>query len=319
MIPAPAIVAERLNKVFGDVWAVRDFTLAVGYGEVVALLGPNGAGKTTTVRMLASIIQPSGGCATVAGFDIATQPVQVRGAVGLLTEFPGLYKRMLALEYLDFFGRLQGVDSGRRAGRVEELLRRFELWDARRTQLGHYSKGMAQKLALVRALLHDPPVLFLDEPTSAMDPHSARLVRDTIGWLQGQKRCIVICTHNLTEAQELADRIAIIRQGGIVALGTLDELRARYLHGVACEVRLAEPWDGLLPALSPLVQVESHGLTWLRYRTDDVRRTNPLVLAKLAGAGVQVLTLSVVESSLEQVYLSLIEGEAADAPAERAA
>jgi ABC-2 type transport system ATP-binding protein len=318
-INGPAIVAEGLSKAFSDVWAVRDFTLTVGHGEVIALLGPNGAGKTTTVRMLASIIKPTGGRATVAGFDVVTQAVQVRGAVGLLTEFPGLYKRMLALEYLDFFGRLQGIEARRLAGRIEELLQRFELWDTRRIQLGHYSKGMAQKLALVRALLHDPPVLFLDEPTSAMDPHSARLVRDTIGWLQEQRRCIVICTHNLTEAQELADRIAVVRQGEIVALGTLDELRARYLHGVLCEVRLAEPWDGLLPALSPLARVEGHGLTWLRYRTDDVRRTNPQVLAALASAGVAVLTLSAVESSLEQVYLSLVEGEAGHAPAERAA
>ena len=223
------ISAHGLTKYFGSVAAVRNLTLTVNRGEVVALLGPNGAGKTTTVRMLASIIKPSAGVATVAGLDVVRDAQRVRGMVGLLTEFPGLYKRMRAVEYLDFYGQMQGVPQSLREERIESLLHRFELWDAHDSQLGHYSKGMAQKLALIRAILHDPRLLFLDEPTSAMDPHSARLVRRTIRWLRDQGKTVVICTHNLNEASELADRIAIIRAGEIIAFGTMEELRARLL------------------------------------------------------------------------------------------
>ena len=300
------IVANGLTKRFGEVVAVRGLTLTVRKGEVVALLGPNGAGKTTTVRMLASIIKPSAGRATIAGLDVVQDAQRVRGVVGLLTEFPGLYKRMRSEEYLDFYGQLHGMPSSLRCDRIGSLLQRFDLWDARGLQLGHYSKGMAQKLALIRAMLHDPKVLFLDEPTSAMDPHSARLVRDTIRWLKEQGKSIVICTHNLNEAGELADHVAIIRDGEIVVVGTFGQLQSHYLHGMLCELRLAGSCDGLDAVVEPFAEVVSSGENWLRYRTMDHERTNPLVLEALAQAGAQVVTLSVVSSSLEDIYLSMI-------------
>jgi ABC-2 type transport system ATP-binding protein len=296
-----------LTKQFGDFTAVDGMDLSVHEGEVLALLGPNGAGKTTTVRMLASILRPTAGWARVAGYDTVRDAKAVRHLVGLLTEFPGLYGRMRGLDYLDFFGQLQGLSPAQRAERSEYLLKRFELWDARDQRTGEYSKGMRQKLALVRAMLHDPQALFLDEPTSAMDPHSAKLVRDAIVELRRDRRTIVLCTHNLNEAEMLADRIAIIRRGRIVAEGTPAELKARLLGAPLLELRLADPLDGLLPDLEDLVTVEDHGDTWLRYRTGDPERVNPRLLQQLAERGVPVVTLSEVPRSLEEVYLRIVD------------
>jgi ABC-2 type transport system ATP-binding protein len=300
------IETRGLTKNFGDFTAVDAVDLSVPEGEVLALLGPNGAGKTTTVRMLASILKPTGGWARVAGYDTMRDARVVRHIVGLLTEFPGLYLRMRGLNYLDFFGQLQGLSPAERAERSEFLLKRFELWEARDQRTGEYSKGMRQKLALVRAMFHDPQVLFLDEPTSAMDPHSAKLVRDAILDLRRDRRTIVLCTHNLSEAEMLADRIAIIRRGRIVAQGTPAELKARLLGDPVLELRLAQPLDGLLPDLEDLVTVEECGNDWLRYRTPNPEQVNPRLLQQLAEQGTPVVTLSEVPRSLEEVYLRIV-------------
>ena len=207
------IEAHNLTKKFGDFTAVKSVNLSLAKGEILALLGPNGAGKTTTVRMLSSILKPTEGWARVCGFDVVAQAREVRHAVGLLTEVPGLYTRMKTVEYLNFFGELQHMEPSLCRRRSEELLTRFGLWEARNRKLGTYSKGMKQKAAIVRAMLHDPRMLFLDEPTSAMDPHSAKQVRDAIISLRAQGRTILLCTHNLPEAEMLADRIAIVRRG----------------------------------------------------------------------------------------------------------
>ena len=300
------IETADLTKKFGDFTAVDGVDLAVREGEVLALLGPNGAGKTTTVRMLASILKPTVGWARISGYDTVKEANTVRQLVGLLTEFPGLYLRMRGMDYLDFFGQLQGLSRTERAERSEYLLRRFELWDARDQRTGEYSKGMRQKLALVRAMLHDPQVLFLDEPTSAMDPHSAKLVRDAIRELRRDQHTVILCTHNLNEAEMLADRIAIIRRGCIVALGTDAELKARLLGDTVLELRLAQPLNGLLSDVEDLVDVEDHGDTWLRYSTPEPEHVNPRLLQQLAERGVPVVTLSEVPRSLEDVYLRIV-------------
>jgi ABC-2 type transport system ATP-binding protein len=214
---------------------------------------------------------------------------------------------MRALEYLDFFGQLQGLPPQQIRQCSEDLLVRFKMWEARDLLLGEYSKGMRQKLALIRAMLHDPQVLFLDEPTSAMDPHSAKLVRDCILDLRREQRTIIICTHNLAEAELLADRVAIIRRGQIVALGTLAELRARLLGDPVLELRLTQPLDGLLPLITDLIDVEERGETWLRYRTTQSEVINPLLIQRLAQEGTEVITLSEVPRSLEDVYLKIVE------------
>jgi ABC-2 type transport system ATP-binding protein len=289
--------------------AVDRVTLNVPAGEILALLGPNGAGKTTTVRMLASILKPSEGWARVAGFDTVRQARQVRHTVGLLTEFPGLYLRMRAAEYLDFFGQLQGLSRDQIRRRTSILMDRFGLDRANRQRLAEYSKGMRQKLALIRAMLHDPPLLLLDEPTSAMDPHSAKQVRDAILDLRSDRRAVLICTHNLVEAELLADRIAIIHRGQIVALDKPVSLKSLLLGPPLMEVRLAHRLDGQfrLSDLADLVQVETWGDTWFRYRTTTPETTNPALLARLTGLEVKVLTLSEVPKSLEDVYLQTVE------------
>lgn len=297
----------HLRKTFGDLAAVSDVTLDVSPGEIVALLGPNGAGKTTTVRMLAAILRPTGGSARVAGYDVATQPIAVRERVGLLTEFPGLYNRMTAQDYLRFFAGLQGVPPALERARVEALLRRFDLWEARSLQLGDFSKGMRQKVALARALLHDPPVLLLDEPTSAMDPAGARQVRALIRELKDAGRTILLCTHNLVEAEELADRIAILRLGKIIAFDRPSELRRKLLGPPVMEVRLAGPLDGVAEAVARLAEVVEQGEDWLRYRAPDPQRLNPRVIRLLGELGAEVVTLREVPLSLEEVYLQLID------------
>ena len=300
------ILTQGLGKRFGDFQAVEDVNLSVSAGEVLALLGPNGAGKTTTVRMLTSLLVPSSGWAQVAEFDTVRQASHVRASVGVLTENHGLYNRMPAGEYLDFFGQIYSQDAAKRKERIHQLLEDFGLGQHLRQPLGEFSKGMRQKLALARALLHNPPVLLLDEPTSAMDPESARLVRDAIHTLRSEDRTIVICTHNLAEAEELADKLAIIRRGMIIAQGSPQGLKARMLGPEEFEIRLAIHLNGSQPVLPGGVEFTSSGPDWIRYRTKDPTQANPLVLQALVTQGLPVITLQEVPRSLEQVYLQAI-------------
>jgi ABC-2 type transport system ATP-binding protein len=300
------IEADQLHKLFGHFHAVRDISLSVADGEVVALLGPNGAGKTTTVRMLGAILKPTSGHARIAGYDVVEQAREVRHVVGLLTEFPGLYNRMRPLEYLEFFGALQGMRAVECEQRGRQLLQQFGLWEARDKRLDSYSKGMKQKIALIRALIHDPPVLFLDEPTTAMDPHSARTVRDAIADLRAARRTILLTTHNLTEAETLADRIVVIRGGQVVAQGTRDQLTRQLLGDPVWELRLGIPSDGVTRVLGDLVHIEATGADWVQYRCTDARNINPQIVARLAARGTPVVALTELPRSLEDVYLSIV-------------
>ena len=306
------IETVNLTKEFGGFVAVRNVSLNVPEGEVLALLGPNGAGKTTTVRMLGAILKPTQGYARIAGYDTIREANAVRRLIGLLTEFPGLYLRMKGLDYLRFFGELQGMPTHLIDSRSEELLTRFQLWDARNKQLGQYSKGMKQKLTLVRAMLHDPQVLFLDEPTSAMDPHSAKLVRDAIADLRQERRTIVLCTHNLAEAEQLADRIAIISQGRIIDQGTPTKLKQKLLGDPLMEIRMAGPLNGLVPRLSDQVKVVGYGEDWIRYTVPNPTKFNPWLLSQLAQQEIPVVTLSEIPRSLEEVYLRIVENNQVD-------
>ena len=296
-----------LTKRFDDFTAVDGVTVSVAAGEILALLGPNGAGKTTTVRMLAAILRPTAGHASVAGWDVVEHPREVRQRVGLLTESPGLYLRMKGREYLSFFGRMMGLDGEEGERRAKELLTHLGMPEAWEQRMGTYSKGMRQKMALVRAMLHDPSVLLLDEPTSAMDPHSAKLVRDAVLGLRHHQRAIVICTHNLAEAEALADRIAVIRRGRIIALGTPDELKQELLGPPLMELRLAHATDGIVRLVADLVHIEAQGENWIQYFTPNPEETNPLLLRTLTSHEVGVVTLSPVVRSLEDVYLRVVE------------
>ena len=300
------IETQDLSKSFDNFLAVDGVTLTIQPGEVLALLGPNGAGKTTTVRMLTSILIPSRGWARVAGYDVVRQSSQVRASVGVLTELHGLYGRMPAEDYLDFFGQVYGMSRMERQKRIHALLEEYGLLADRRRRTGEYSKGMRQKLALARALMHNPPVLLLDEPTSAMDPESARLVRDAIQQLRSANRAIIICTHNLPEAEELADQIAIIRRGRIIALGSPGQLKETLLGPAEFEVRLAQMLNGWIPSLPDQVTLTSQGEDWFRYTTAQPQDINPQVLHSLIMQELKVLSLSEVNRSLEKVYLQAI-------------
>jgi ABC-2 type transport system ATP-binding protein len=305
------IEARGLTKRFGTFTAVDHLDLEVAEGEILALLGHNGAGKTTTVRMLTGLLLPTEGTARIAGYDTVTESVQVRQLIGLLTELPGLYNRMRALDYLDFFGQLHGMPPAERQARSLDLLERFDLADARERRLGQYSKGMRQKIALIRTLLHDPQVIFLDEPTSAMDPLSAKLVRDSITTLRGLHRTLVLCSHNLAEAEALADRIAIIKRGRILAQGTADELKRKLLGPPLYELRVVgsiAPYLGSFGDGGPGADlaIQAQGPDWVRYRTERPATVNPALLGRLSQAAAPVLTLAEVPRSLETVYLTLM-------------
>jgi ABC-2 type transport system ATP-binding protein len=312
MIRVEGLIKRFPRPADEDFTAVDGLAFQVAPGEVLALLGPNGAGKTTTVRMLTAILQPTAGRAWVDSLDVVADAPVVRHRVGLLTEFPGLYDRMTPLSYLDYFGELQGVPKRERRTYGQELLQRFDLWPMRGQQLGTFSKGMRQKMALCRALIHRPRVIFLDEPTSALDPGAAKSVRDYIQALSQQGCTVVVCTHNLTEAEVLAHRIAIISQGRIVALGTLDALRQQLLGAPTYELRLADA-ARFRAHLDGRARVSAWGADWVRYQVDDPVQSNPILLRRLVEAGADVVSLSEVPRSLEDVYLRLVAAEPATA------
>ena len=300
------IIAEELTKWFDNFLAVDRVSLDVQAGQILVLLGQNGAGKTTTVRMLTSILQPSSGRAQVCGYDVVHQADKVRASVGVLTENHGLYGRMRADEYLEFFASLYRMNIAQARPRIAEMLERFGLAQARKKRLGEFSKGMRQKLALVRAILHDPPVLLLDEPTSAMDPESARMVRDSIQSLRSSGRTILLCTHNLAEAEELADKVAIIHLGRILLNDSLDQVKRNLLGPEEYEARLACNLNGWVPRLPHGVELRAQGETWLRFRIADPRAVIPLLLRQLLDDHLALISFQEVPRSLEQAFLQAV-------------
>jgi len=298
------IEANDLSKQFNnDFWAVDGVTLSVKPGQILALLGQNGAGKTTTVRMLTALLSPTRGWARVAGFDVAENPQQVRANVGILTEQHGLYMRMTGEEYLEFFGEVYGLDPKRRKTRSDYLMEYFGLAQVARRRTGEYSKGMKQKLALARALMHEPSVLLLDEPTSAMDPESARLVRDEIARLRSSQRTIIICTHNLAEAETLADTIAILYRGKILLDGTLEELKRSVLGPVQYEAKFAEDFDTGDLDLPQGAILASRSATSLRFQVEAPQIVNPKLVHALTARNAPLVSFQEVPRKLEHVYL----------------
>src|SRR4029078_11829657 len=244
--PDPVMLrATGLGRRFGELWAIRGVDLEEKRGEVLGVLRPNGAGKTTTVRVLTALIAPTEGRAWVDGLDVTERPEELRSRVGILPETPGLYEKLSATANLDFFGRLYGLDATTRAERTEYYLRLFSLWDRREYVAGKHSKGMQKKLGIARALLHERAVVFLDEPTAALDPEAAYVVREAIESMRREGRTIVLATHNLDEADRLCDRVAFVR-GGLLRIDSPAGLRGS-LGGRGVEVGLAhEPSDALV-------------------------------------------------------------------------
>jgi len=221
------IQCKSLTKKFGDFAAVDQVSFDVQDGEVFGLLGPNGAGKTTTMRLLSTVLRPSGGTASVAGYDLIQEPQAVRASIGVLPEETGLYDRLTPREHLLYYGQLHGIPGEVLRKRIDQLLEVMELADRANTKVGDFSKGMKQKVALLRAFVHDPPVFLLDEPTAGLDVMSARSIHAFVERFRKEGKAVMISTHNMTEAQKLCDRIAIIDHARIIATGTLGELEAR--------------------------------------------------------------------------------------------
>jgi ABC-2 type transport system ATP-binding protein len=298
------IESSDLSKQYNnDFWAVDGVSLNVEPGQILALLGQNGAGKTTTVRMLTALLSPTRGSARVGGYDVVKHPQEVRANVGVLTEQHGLYMRMTGEEYLDFFGKVYGLDAKTRKSRSDYLLEYFGLMEAAKRRSGEYSKGMKQKLALARALIHDPSVLLLDEPTSAMDPESAQLVRNEISRLRSSKRTIIICTHNLAEAEALADQIAIIYRGKILLNGTLEELKRAVLGPVEYEARFVQDFDAGDFEVPHGAILASRSANSLRFRVEAPQDVNPKLVNVLTSLKAPLLSFHEVPKKLEHVYL----------------
>lgn len=298
------IKTENLTKQFGDLVAVDRLTLSIPAGEVFGLLGPNGAGKTTTIRMLSALIGPTAGTAQVAGFTVGEQDRQIRQNVGILTESPGLYDSLSAERNLGFFAQLYGITDV--SGQVEKYLRMLGLWGRRQEAVATFSKGMRQKLAIARALLHEPKALFLDEPTSGLDPEAARLVREFIADLREEGRTIVICTHNLDEADRLCDRIAVFK-ARLLALDTPAALR-RQLYGRMVVFHLARAEQRFAQAVADLAFVQKAEVmdSKLVVTLDEPEERNPEIVRMLVELGAEIQFVGELRRSLEDVYLRLV-------------
>jgi len=297
-----------LTRRFGERLAVDRLSIEIGEGQVVGLLGPNGAGKTTTLRMIAGIIAPSSGRAEVGGLDPASEPARVHESIGLLTESPGLYDRLSAERNLAYFARFYAAVDVRRA--VDRALDAVGLADRRRDRVATFSKGMKQRLALARALVHEPRILLLDEPTAGLDPEAAKGLRTMIGGFRREGRSVLLSTHNLAEAEELSDRIGILRTR-LLAIDAPRALRAAQETHVV-RVR-AVAWDretlDRLEGEGQVLEASGEEENVVRFRLEDPTRDRPRLVARLVELGIEILDVGEETRSLEDVYLALVREE----------
>ncbi len=295
------------KKPENELVAVNNLSLEVQHGEVFGFLGPNGAGKTTTVRMLTGLIRPTSGGAQVAGFELGKNDTDIRRNVGILTESPGMYERLSAEKNLAIFANLYDVPDVDKA--VNKYLSMLGLWERRHDAVGSFSKGMRQKLAVARALLHEPQVLFFDEPTTGLDPEAALVVRDFILEFKKQGRTIFMTTHNLDEAEKLCDRVGIFKQS-LLALDSPANLRQK-LFGRKVVFHLGGVNPQWLPSInavggvSSVEQLENKLVVALA----SPEKTNPLITRLLVEQGADIQFIGEVRQSLEQVYLEMLHGE----------
>jgi len=305
------IRASSLARHFGDFVAVDSITINVGKGEVFGFLGPNGAGKTTTVRMLTCLIGPTHGSATVCGLDISDREsaALIRKKVGILTESPGFYENLSVTKNLLFFADLYHMNREAAQEAIKRYLRMFDLYDRKDRIIGGFSRGMRQKLALIRCLLHEPEVLFMDEPTSGLDPGSARVVRDAILDLKKEGRTIFLCTHNLDEAERLCDRVAIINHR-ILYSGTPAMLKDT-VYGQKLVVQLEQLNPKIYRAVASMGIVEAIERNGDRIiiQIQNPELHSPDIIDEIVRVGGRIRSVGELGHSMEDVYLKLIGGE----------
>jgi ABC-2 type transport system ATP-binding protein len=301
------IDCENLTRKFGDLTAVEDLTLHVDKGEVFGFLGPNGAGKTTTIRMLCCLISKTSGTAKIAGYEVgnAAEAKKIRRIIGLLPENVGLYEDLSAYRNLDYYGRLYKCTQQERKERIEYFLKLLGLWEKRDQPAGSFSKGMKQKLAIARALIHDPQILFLDEPTANLDPEASKTVRDFILELKKEKRTIFLNTHMLDEAERICDRVAVLKTK-LLAIDTPERLRES-LWGRKTVVQLEHVNDTIVAAVKKVtrneVKVEDNKLI---ITVADPEKDNPDIVNAIGSAGGRVQFVTALTPTLEDVYLKLV-------------
>ena len=302
------ITVDNLTKKFGEVTAIEGLTFQVEEGEIFGFLGPNGAGKTTTIRMLCCLISKTSGEARIDNYDVdkAADSLQIRKMIGLVPDNVGLYNDLTAFENLDFYGKLYEVHEGHRRENIEHFLKMLDLWERKDTRAGSFSKGMKQKLALARALIHEPKLLFMDEPTANLDPESAKTVRDFILEVKKQGRTIFLNTHNLEEAQRICDRIGIIKTR-LLRIGSPEQLRES-LTKPKIEIRLAEVSKALVDALRKKVpnKIEVSD-SKLIIDVSDPDKENPVIVNAISSSGGQIREVSQVVPTLEDVYLQIVK------------
>ena len=304
------IETENLTRKFGELTAVENLTLKVGKGEVFGFLGPNGAGKTTTVRILCCLISKTSGKARVGDFDVDREEdrLKIRKMVGYLGSDVGLYENLSAYKNLDFYGKLYEVASDKREENIKRLLQLLGLWERKDDAVAGLSKGTKQKLAIARALIHEPELLFLDEPTANLDPLAAKTVRDFILELKKERRTIFLNTHNLDEAERICDRIAVLKTR-LIRVGSPEDLE-RSISSRKTVVYLESIVDSVLAAVKKLSAVKnvSANENRLTLDMDDPEKDNPLLVRAIVEAGGNIQYVTEERSTLEDVYLKLVRG-----------
>ncbi len=305
------IKVENLTKKFGDITAVENISFDIGESEIFGFLGPNGAGKTTTIRMLATLISPTLGNIIIDGRDSKEYDKYIRSVIGILTESPGLYEKISAYDNLEYYSSFYDIPSERRKKNIEKYLKMFGLWERKDDTAGTYSKGMKQKLALSRALIHEPKILFLDEPTAGLDPESAYMVRNFIESLKKERTTVFLCTHNLDEASNLSDRFCIIRRK-IIRIATLSELqnsdKNRRVEIVFKDY--AERYIALIKELKEIKDISTYNNRMV-ILIEQPENSNPLVIKKLVNNGAEIIYFNEIKATLEEIYLDLIKDEGA--------
>jgi ABC-2 type transport system ATP-binding protein len=302
------IEVKNLTKKFGEIIAVDSLTFHVAKGEIFGLLGPNGAGKTTTIRMLCCLISKTSGEAQIGGYSTGNgaDSLAIRKLIGLVPDNIGLYEELTAYENLDYYGKLYECPKGERQNRIEYFLKMLDLWEKRDQPVSQYSKGMKQKVAISRALIHDPKLLFFDEPTANLDPESSRVVRDIILGLKKEGKTIFLNTHNLDEAQRICDRIGILKTT-LLAVNTPEQLE-KTVWGSKTVIQVEEVNDRILAAARQLkpqdLSVEENKIV---LALADPQKENPDFVQAIVSAGGRIQYVTQLNPGLEETYLKVIE------------
>ncbi len=303
------IEVKNLTKQFDEATAVDGVTFQVAKGEVFGLLGPNGAGKTTTIRMLCCLIAKTSGEARIAGHPIGSSAdsLAIRKLIGLVTDNVGLYEELTAYDNLDYYGKLYECSEAQRKERIEYYLKMMELWEKRDLSISDYSKGMKQKIAIARALVHDPELLFLDEPTANLDPEAARVVREIILTLKKSGKTIFINTHNLDEAQRICDRIGILKTR-LLAVNTPEQLETSTWGASKTVIQLERVDERILEAVRGLnpkeFSVEEHRIILV---VPDPLKQNPDFIQGIVAAGGRIQYVTQLTPTLEETYIKVIQ------------